>query len=200
MIAHYVPASAADFATLARTRTPITFATHSELRLSSTGDARAALFAMRAAGLTLTLSSDATSIAPPDMFEAMRFTWNLGVPWKGTPSAGAQAVSIQDVIEMATLNGAISLGLGDVTGSLTEGKRADVILVRTNDVNMVPVGNIETAIVQSGTASNVDTVLVDGRIVKRNGRLVAYDMPSIVARAKRSASRLLAATGDKLRL
>lgn len=65
---------------------------------------------------------------------------------------------------------------------------------------MAPVGNIETAIVQSGTAANVDTVLVDGRIIKRHGRLVAYDMPNIVARAKRSANRLLAAPGDKLRL
>lgn len=198
LIAHYVPASEADLAALARTKTPLSFATHSELRLSSTGDARAALFAMRAAGLSITLSSDATSIAPPDMFEAMRFTWNLGVPWKGTAHADAKPVGVQEVIEMATLHGAIALGLGDVTGSLTEGKRADLILVRADDVNMAPVGNIETAIVQSGTTANVDTVMVDGRILKRHGRLTAYDMPRILARAKRSAQRVRAAAGDKL--
>lgn len=199
MIAHYVPATPADLAAMARTRTPLTFATHSEMRLSSTGDARAALFAMREAGLTLSLSSDATSIAPPDMFEAMRFTWNLGVPWAGTPSAGAGPVSVQEVIEMATINGAISLGLADVIGSITEGKRADLILVRANDVNMAPVGNIETAIVQSGTAANVDTVIVDGRILKRNGRLTAYDMSSVVSRAKRSAERVRAVAGNVLK-
>ncbi|WP_413765613.1 amidohydrolase family protein [Variovorax sp. Varisp41] len=198
MIAHYVPASPADLAALARTRTPLSFATHSELRLSGTGDARAALFAMRAAGLAVSLSSDATSIAPPDMFEAMRFTWNLGVPWAGTPSAGAKPVGVHEVIEMATINGAIALGLGDVTGSIVEGKRADIILVRADDLNIGPVGNAETAIVQSGSAANVETVMVDGRIVKRGGRLVAYDTPALMRRARQSAERIRAAAGAAL--
>ena len=61
---------------------------------------------------------------------------------------------------MATLNGAEALGLGDVTGSLTVGKRADVILIRTNDINVAPLANIETTVVQSATPANVDTVLV----------------------------------------
>ncbi|MDF3837857.1 amidohydrolase family protein [Cupriavidus basilensis] len=199
MIAHYVPASAADLGAMARTKTPLSFATHSELRLSSTGDARAALFAMRSAGLTISLSSDATSIAPPDMFEAMRFTWNLGVPWAGTPSERSKAVSVPEVIEMATINGAVAMGLGDVTGSITEGKRADIILVRTQDLNMGPIGNIETAIVQSGSAANVDTVMVDGRIVKRNGRLEAYDTRDIMRRARQSADRIRIAAGETLK-
>lgn len=199
MIAHYIPATAEDLAAMARTKTPLSFATHSELRLSSTGDARAALFAMRAAGLTISLSSDATSIAPPDMFEMMRFTWNLGVPWAGTPSERASAVSVQEVIEMATINGAIAMGIGDMTGSITEGKRADIILVRAKDLNIWPIGNIETAIVQSGTASNVDTVLVDGRLIKRNGRLLAYNVDSIVRRAQQSSTRILNAADEILK-
>ena len=56
------------------------------------------------------------------------------------------------------------------TGSLTVGKRADIILIRGNDLNLAPVANIETSVVQSATPANVDTVLVDGRIVKRGGR------------------------------
>lgn len=199
MIAHYIPATAEDLAAMARTKTPLSFATHSELRLSSTGDARAALFAMRAAGLTISLSSDATSIAPPDMFEMMRFTWNLGVPWAGTPSERASAVSVQEVIEMATINGAIAMGIGDMTGSITEGKRADIILVRAKDLNIWPIGNIETAIVQSGTASNVDTVLVDGRLIKRNGRLLAYNVDSIVRRAQQSSTRILNTADEVLK-
>ena len=199
MLAHYVPASAADLAAMARTKTPLSFATHSELRLSGTGDARAALFAMRNARLTISLSSDATSIAPPDMFEAMRFTWNLGVPWAGTPSERSKAVGVPEVIEMATLNGAIAMGLGDVTGSITEGKRADIILVRTQDLNIGPIGNIETAIVQSGSAANVDTVMVDGRIMKRNGRLLAYDTRGIMRRAQQSADRIRAAASEALK-
>ncbi|MCY1553971.1 5'-deoxyadenosine deaminase [compost metagenome] len=129
----------------------------------------------------------------------MRFTWNLGVPWAGTPSAQSKAIGVPEAIEMATLNGAIAMGLGDVTGSITEGKRADLILVRTQDLNMGPVGNVETAIVQSGSAANVDTVMVDGRIVKRNGRLLAYDTRGIMRRARQSADRIRAAASEALK-
>ncbi len=52
---------------------------------------------------------------------------------------------------MATLNGAKALGLGDVTGSITVGKRADIILIRGNDINIAPVADIEASVVQSAT-------------------------------------------------
>ena len=64
-------------------------ATHSEFRLGLAGDPRVALLRMRKAGVTVSLSFDATSIAPPNMFETMRFTWNMGMPWRGTPSERA---------------------------------------------------------------------------------------------------------------
>ena len=132
------------------------------------------------------------------MFETMRFTWNMGIPWRGTPTEGLPAVGFREVIEMATLNGAKALGLGDLTGSLTVGKRADIILIRGNDINVAPVANIETAVVQSAMPANVDTVLVDGRIVKRQGRLVAYDVEKVVRDAKASALRIRSAAGGVL--
>ena len=107
-------------------------------------------------------------------------------------------MQFHEVIEMATLNGAKALGLGDVTGSLTVGKRADIILIRGNDVNIAPIANIETAVVQAATPANVDTVMVDGRIVKRGGRLVAYDVDKIVREAKQSALRIRTAAGGRL--
>ena len=177
---------------------PLSFATHSEFRLGIAGDPRAALLRMRKAGVVVSLSFDASSIAPPNMFETMRFTWNMGIPWKGTPTEGLPAVGFREVIEMATLNGAKALGLGDVTGSLTVGKRADVILIRTNDINVAPLANIETTVVQSATPANVDTVLVDGRIVKREGKLVAYDVDKIVRDAKASSLRIRTAAGGVL--
>ncbi|MCY1251854.1 hypothetical protein D9M72_657110 [compost metagenome] len=64
---------------------------------------------------------------------------------------------------------------------------------------MGPVGNVETAIVQSGSAANVDTVMVDGRIVKRNGRLLAYDTRSIMRRARQSGDRIRAAASEALK-
>lgn len=198
LIAHYISASNDDLAAMARTKTPITIATHSELRLSSTGDARAVIMKMREAGLCISLSSDATSIAPPDMFEMMRFTWNLGVPWVGTENSGASKISVHEVIQMATLNGAIALGLGDMVGSISEGKRADIIMLRSNDLNIAPVSNFETAVVQSATANNVDTVIVDGKIVKRGGRLIGYDETRIINDAQNSARRIRAAAGELL--
>jgi Cytosine deaminase and related metal-dependent hydrolases len=67
-----------------------------------------------------------------------------GHPVEGDANRGPACGGFREVIEMATLNGAKALGLGDVTGSLTVGKRADVILIRTNDVNVAPLANIET--------------------------------------------------------
>ena len=100
---------------------------------------------------------------------------------------------------MATINGAKALGLGDVTGSLTPGKRADLILIRANDVNVAPLANIEATVVQSATPANVDTVMVDGRFIKRNGKLIGYDIDSIVARAKKSSMKIRAAAGGILK-
>jgi len=198
LICHYLPASERDAETMARTSTPLSFATHSEFRLGLAGDPRVTLLRMRKAGVLISLSFDATSIAPPNMFETMRFTWNMGIPWRGTSSEAEPPVGFRDVIEMATINGARALGLGDVTGSLTAGKRADIILIRSNDINVAPVANVETAVVQSATPANVDTVMVDGRIVKQGGRLVGYDVEAIVARAKKSALRIRAAAGGAL--
>ena len=129
----------------------------------------------------------------------MRFTWNMGIPWRGTPSEKLPPVEFREVIEMATLSGAKALGLAEVTGSLTVGKRADIILIRGNDINIAPVANIETAVVQSATPANVDTVMVDGRVVKRGGRLVAYDVEKIVRDAKASAFRIRTAAGGVLK-
>jgi cytosine/adenosine deaminase-related metal-dependent hydrolase len=198
LLCHYLPARDVDAAAMARTNTPLSFATHSEFRLGLAGDARDTLLRMLRAGVLVSLSFDATSIAPPNMFETMRFTWNMGIPWKGTPSEPLPAVDFHEVIEMATINGARALGLGGVTGSLTVGKRADIILIRGNDVNVAPVANIETAVVQCATPANVDTVMVDGRLVKRRGALVGYDVERIVRDAKASALRIRAAAGGRL--
>lgn len=198
LICHYIPAGDSDAAAMARTKTPLSFATLSEFRLGRTGDPRAALLRMRKAGVLISLSFDASSIAPPNMFETMRFTWNMGIPWKGTPSENLPEMQFREAIEMATLNGAKALGIGDATGSITVGKRADIILIRGNDINIAPVADIEASVVQSATPANVDTVLIDGRMVKRGGKLVAYDVDKIVRDAKASALRIRTAAGGRL--
>jgi 5-methylthioadenosine/S-adenosylhomocysteine deaminase len=83
LFCHYLAATDDDRAAMARTKTPLSFSTHSELRLAKLGYARAALLKARTAGVMVTLSSDATSIAPPNMFENMRPTWNIGDSLEG---------------------------------------------------------------------------------------------------------------------
>lgn len=188
LICHYMPATDDDMQVMARTQTPLSYAVHSELNLGVAGDPRDALLRFRDAGVTISLSIDATSIAPVNLFEAMNVAWNMGIPWEGTRTADTAPLSFAQVIEMATINGARALNLERLTGSLTPGKRADVIALRTTDLNIAPVVDVESSIVRSATPANVDTVIVDGRIVKRSGQLVAHDARRIVAEAIAAAA------------
>lgn len=81
-----------------------------------------------------------------------------------------QKLKPKRLVELATIEGARLLGIAEKTGSLTPGKRADLITVRANDINMAPLGDPFYAIVFFGQPSNVDTVMADGRILVRNGK------------------------------
>ena len=199
LFCHYITATESDRAAMARTKTPLSYSTFTEMRLGTTGNARRALMKMREAGVLVSLSFDATSLSPPNMLEVMRVTRNMGIPQERTDTANIPPLGFYEVIQMATINGAKALGIGDVTGSLTPGKRADIIMLRANDVNIAPLANIETAVVMGATSSNVDTVLVDGRILKRNGALIACDAPEIVRRAMASSLRICEFAGGSLK-
>jgi cytosine/adenosine deaminase-related metal-dependent hydrolase len=105
-------------------------------------------------------------------------------------------ISAEQVLEMATIDGARALGLGDQLGSLTPGKRADLILVRTTDVNMLPMTIAANMIVQAAQPSNIDAVIVDGRFLKRDSKLTTIDMAQLardaadtIERARKEASK-----------
>src|SRR2546430_7280371 len=87
------------------------------------------------------------------------------------------------VLELATIEGAKALGLADRTGSLRKGKRADIIIVGTRDINIGPFTEPAYMLVDSAQASNVDTVLADGLILKRNGKLTAIDSGQLMEEA-----------------
>jgi cytosine/adenosine deaminase-related metal-dependent hydrolase len=198
LIAHFLAATAADRAALARTGTPLSFAVHSELRLGEAGDARAALLEMLAAGVSVSFSIDATSIAPVDLFQAMNVAWNMGIPWQGSPSAGLPALTFERCLEIATINGARALGLAEITGSLSPGKAADLLLVRAQDINVAPLAAVESAIVRAVTPANVDSVLVNGRFVKRAGELVGIDVGAVVRDATAAADGIRERAGGRL--
>ena len=134
-------------------------------------------------GIPLGLSIDASAATNADYFNVMR-----ALMWSDWQRHGApQRLKPKRLVELATIEGARLLGLGDKIGSLTPGKRADFLMVRTTDINMAPVGDPYYAIVFEGQPSNVDTVVVDGRILVRGGKLTAVDVTKTVREATDSA-------------
>lgn len=87
--------------------------------------------------------------------------------------AACRTITAGDVLDMAVGRGAHATGLEHRIGSLTPGKAADLILLRTDDINLCPVTDPTAAVVTAAHPGNVDTVLVAGHNVKRGGRLTA---------------------------
>jgi 5-methylthioadenosine/S-adenosylhomocysteine deaminase len=133
------------------------------------------------AGIRPSLSIDVCCSNGGHLFGTMRAT--IGTQ-RGFDHADARergeplvelGLSCRDVLEFATIEGARACGLDGLIGSLTPGKRADILLVRTDDLGMTPLNNPVGALVYNAHPGLVDTILVDGRIVKRDGRLVDVD-------------------------
>jgi cytosine/adenosine deaminase-related metal-dependent hydrolase len=80
-------------------------------------------------------------------------------------------VKSREALEWATLNGARAFHLDRRIGSLTPGKKADIVMLRGNDINMAPVWDPIYSIVEIAGAGNVDTVIIDGEFRKRDGKL-----------------------------
>lgn len=139
-------------------------------------------------GVKVSLSTDHTGTFNCDFFEGMRILYNLH-----QHRVGARVLlTAKRLVQLGTLDGAVDLGIADRTGSLTPGKRADIILVRTGDINIAPVGDPYEALVSFAQPRNVDTVIVDGRILRRRGEFTALDHAEVVAHAAEAASALRA--------
>jgi 5-methylthioadenosine/S-adenosylhomocysteine deaminase len=104
-------------------------------------------------------------------------------------------ISVEAVLEAATINGARAAGLEAAIGTLTPGKQADIIMVRTDDVAVFPVTNAIGTIVQAVERSDVDTVMVAGKIRKRGGKLVDIDLARLASEATASRDYLLETSG-----
>jgi cytosine/adenosine deaminase-related metal-dependent hydrolase len=113
-----------------------------------------------------------------DMFQVMRFALqaqrmlNNQKIAKSRAPIEKQTVVCREALAWATINNARALGMADRIGSLTPGKQADIVTLRTSDINMFPVNEpIQSAVFQANR-SNVDTVWIAGRKVKQGGRLL----------------------------
>lgn len=136
------------------------------------------------------LGIDGNSLAgSADMFASMRLA---ALTWSGADKDEKAPVP-RDLLELATRSGAQAIGLGEQTGSLIPGKRADLQIVKLDSLNLSGFGGGDPAalLVYSARPSNVDTVIVDGRVLKRDGKLVGVETPEVLRRAEASARRLL---------
>ena len=86
-------------------------------------------------------------------------------------TGGKLKLTTKRLVQLATIDGARDLGFDNVTGSLTPGKRADLILVRTTGPNIATLGDPYDALVQLAEPSDIDTTIVDGRILYGQGRI-----------------------------
>jgi cytosine/adenosine deaminase-related metal-dependent hydrolase len=92
-------------------------------------------------------------------------------------------ITARRVLELATIGGARSMGLGDRIGSLVPGKRADLIMVNTRQVNLAVFTEPAHMLVEAAQPANVDTVVVDGKILKRAGALTTVDVGEVIDEA-----------------
>jgi cytosine/adenosine deaminase-related metal-dependent hydrolase len=112
--------------------------------------------------------------------------------------AGRRPISCREVLEMATIGGARGAHLDHKIGSLTPGKEADIIMLRTDRINVSPVCNVPGAIVTLMDTSNVDTVFIAGNVMKWKGELVEVNLSSIFDRITASRDGILRRTGWSL--
>ncbi|SAI71698.1 chlorohydrolase [Bordetella ansorpii] len=104
-------------------------------------------------------------------------------------------IRVEDVLKAATVNGARAAGLDGQIGTLTPGKQADIIMVRTSGIAVFPVTNAVGTIVQAVERADVDTVMVAGRLRKRNGQLLGIDLGRLNADVTASRDYLIEASG-----
>jgi 5-methylthioadenosine/S-adenosylhomocysteine deaminase len=133
------------------------------------------------AGVTLGISIDTPTLTGnADLFAALKLLLNLA----NALNRNEFALSAKRALEIGTLEGARSLGLAEQTGSLSPGKRADLIMLSTNSLNIGYVTAPHPLVLEAMQPSNVHTVMIDGRIMKRNYGLTHLNKEKIIAEAK----------------
>ena len=147
-------------------------------------------------GLRPGISRDVVTTVSGDLFSEMHCIFACEraraneVFWqKNEPAQGL--LTARQLLEMATVNGAHVVGLEDRIGSLTPGKKADVVVIDATAINVAPVHDPVAAVTLCADVSNVETVFVDGRIVKQDGKLVA-DAERARRQVEEARDRLLA--------
>jgi 5-methylthioadenosine/S-adenosylhomocysteine deaminase len=151
-------------------------------------------------GIRPSLSVDVETQMPGDLFTQMRTAFTLQrMQVLARERAGEKnlppLLAVRDVVEFATIEGAKANALDAKVGTLTPGKQADIIVLRHDRLNVLPLNNAYGAVVLDMDTSNVDTVFIAGAIVKSGGQLVGVDVERVSRLAQQSRDYILSKTG-----
>jgi cytosine/adenosine deaminase-related metal-dependent hydrolase len=136
-----------------------------------------------AVGVRPGLSIDVEVALASDMFTQMRALHTIqrmrAVNAVYGTAIEPRRISTFDVLDFATSQGARTNGLGDVTGSLTPGKQADLLVIRAQDVNTMPLNDAVGTVVLGADPRNIDTVFIAGQIRKWDGQLIDVNLTAL---------------------
>mgnify|MGYP000586462728 FL=1 len=143
---------------------------------------------MMKCGINVALGTDGTaSNNNLNMFEEMHLAALIHKGYNMNP----QLINAKQTINMATVNGAKAVGFGDSVGVIKNGMKADIIILDMNKPHLTPVNDPFSAVVYSAQASDVDTVIVDGRILMEGRRLINIDEELVKYKVREISKRLL---------
>jgi 5-methylthioadenosine/S-adenosylhomocysteine deaminase len=151
-------------------------------------------------GIRPSLSVDVETEMPGDFFTQMRAVFTLQRMQRlARERAGEQKLppllTAREVVEFATIEGAKDNRLDRKTGTLAPGKDADIIMLRTDQINVMPINNAYGAVVLGMDTSKVDTVFIAGKMMKSQGKLAGIDMNRITRLLSQSRDYLVSKTG-----
>ena len=175
---HTLSASPAELDMIKETGSAVSVSPGSELRI---GYGYPQTSEMLAKGIPLGISVDTSAlVGSSNLFAVLK----LARDCENAKAESEFKLPARKALELGTIEGARSMGMGDEIGSLTPGKRADVIAISPNALNMAVVTDPAHLVLEATGPENIDTVVVDGRILKRGGKLAALDTPKVVAGAR----------------
>ena len=189
VFAHGIHFEDAELKILAETKSNIAHCPASNTKLAS-GFAKVPQ--MLELGVPVSLGCDGgPSNNTYDMVREMRLAALIHKPVANDPLV----VSAENVLEMATLGGAVAMGIDDKVGSLEQGKLADVILINLHELGLTPHTNPVSNLVYSGNGEYVDTVIVNGRLLMQNKRLLTLNEEVVMRTAREHSTALMERAG-----
>lgn len=184
--AHGVWLTGDDLRLLAESGSSIVHLPASNLRL---GSGIAPVRELQDVGVNVALGTDGSlSSDNQNMFESMRFAALISRVRPGHEPASW--LGAEEVWEMATSGSARALGVASDVGAIQPGRKADLILLRADSLYLRPLNDPLHALVFAETGANVETVVVDGKVVLEGGRVLGLDERALYDRAQEAAERL----------